>query len=98
VTSAYSGQGVRVAVLDTGMDLEHPDFVGRNPVTRSFVADESVQDGHGHGTHCIGTSCRPRVPAQLPRFGIAYDAQIHARKVLSNRGSDTDSQILGGIE
>jgi subtilisin family serine protease len=57
-----------------------------------------VQDGHGHGTHCIGTACGPRVPDQLPRYGIAYEAQIHAGKVLSNRGSGTDAQILGGIE
>ena len=98
VTSTASGHGVRLAVLDTGMDLQHPDFAGRTPVTRSFVSGEAVQDGHGHGTHCIGTASGPRVPAQLPRYGIAYDAQIHAGKVLSNRGSGTDSQILGGIE
>jgi subtilisin family serine protease len=98
LTSAFSGKGIRVAVLDTGFDLQHPDFAGRNPVTRSFVAGELVQDGLGHGTHCIGTACGPRVPGQLPRYGIAFDAQIHAGKVLSNRGSGTDTQILAGIE
>jgi subtilisin family serine protease len=98
VTSAFSGQGVRVAVLDTGFDRQHPDFAGRNPVTRSFIPGEPVQDGHGHGTHCIGTACGARVPGQPPRYGIAFDAQIHAGKVLSNRGSGTDAQILGGIE
>jgi subtilisin family serine protease len=97
-TSAFSGNGVKVAVLDTGFDLQHPDFAGRNPVTRSFVAGEQVQDGNGHGTHCIGTSCGPRVPSQLPRYGIAYEAQIHAGKVLSSRGSGTDAQILAGID
>lgn len=98
LTSAFSGKGTRVAVLDTGLDLHHPDFAGRNPVTRSFVPGQPVQDGHGHGTHCIGTACGPRMPGQLPRYGIAYDAQIHAGKVLSNRGSGTDAHILGGIE
>jgi subtilisin family serine protease len=97
-TSAFSGDGIKVAVLDTGFDLQHPDFAGRNPVTRSFVAGEQVQDGNGHGTHCIGTSCGPRVPSQLPRYGIAYEAQIHAGKVLSNRGSGTDAQILARID
>jgi subtilisin family serine protease len=97
-TSAFTGRGIRVAVLDTGMDLQHPDFAGRNPVTRSFIAGEAVQDGHGHGTHCIGTSCGPRVPGQPPRYGIAYEAEIHAGKVLSNRGSGSDTQILAGIE
>jgi subtilisin family serine protease len=98
LTSSFSGNGIRVAVLDTGFDLQHPDFAGRNPVTRSFVPGEPVQDGHGHGTHCIGTACGPRVPGQLPRYGVAHEAQIHAGKVLSNRGSGTDTQILGGIE
>ena len=60
VGSSRSGQGVRLAVLDTGMDLAHPDFVGRDVTARSFVAGEEPQDGHGHGTHCIGTASRTR--------------------------------------
>ena len=55
-TSTFTGQGVNVAVLDTGFDLGHPDFEGRNPLTRSFVSGEQVQDGNGHGAHC---SARP---------------------------------------
>ncbi len=98
LASAFSGSGVNVAVLDTGMAVQHPDFAGRNPVTRSFVTGETVDDGHGHGTHCIGTACGPRVPGQPPRYGIAFDAQIHAGKVLSNRGSGSDEGILGGID
>jgi subtilisin family serine protease len=98
VTSAFSGQGIKVAVLDTGMSLDHPDFADRIIVSRSFVSGEKVDDGHGHGTHCIGTSCGPRVPGQPPRYGIAFNAEIHAGKVLSNRGSGSDSGILGGIE
>ncbi len=97
-SSRFSGKGVHVAVLDTGMDLGHPDFVGRTIVSQSFVAGQQVQDGHGHGTHCIGTSCGPRQPGVLPRYGIAFNAEIHAGKVLNNQGSGTDSQILGGIE
>jgi subtilisin family serine protease len=96
--SAFSGRGVRVAVLDTGMDLGHPDFLGRNIVSRSFVLGEQVQDGHGHGTHCIGTALGPKEPGQLPRYGIAYEADIYAGKVLSNRGSGGDAGILAGIE
>jgi subtilisin family serine protease len=96
--STFTGQGVNVAVLDTGFDLGHPDFAGRNPLTRSFVPGEQVQDGNGHGTHCIGTSCGPRTPTVLPRYGIAFEARIHAGKVLSNRGSGSDRGILAGIE
>lgn len=96
--SNYSGAGVRVAVLDTGLDLNHPDFVGRDIVKQSFIAGEDVQDGHGHGTHCIGTASGLQHPTTGPRYGIAYKAQIYAGKVLSNEGSGADEGILAGIE
>jgi len=95
--SRFTGRGIRVAVLDTGFDVGHPDFMGRHVVTNSFVAGQSVQDGHGHGTHCIGTACGPKQPGRLPRYGIAYEADIYAGKVLSNQGSGTDQGILAGI-
>src|SRR4051794_9453805 len=97
ISSPRSGKGVRVAVLDTGFDTSHPDFAGRTVTTQSFVAGEPPQDGHGHGTHCIGTSCGPRSPSTGPRYGIAYEADIFAGKVLSNAGSGSDAQILAGI-
>jgi len=96
--SQYSGQGIRVAVLDTGMDLEHPDFAGRTITSQSFVEGEEVQDGNGHGTHCIGTSCGSLQPETLPRYGVAHRAEIYAGKVLGNDGSGTDGTILPAIE
>ena len=96
--SRFSGRDIKVAVLDTGMDLGHPDFVGRPITSRSFVAGQPVQDGHGHGTHCIGTACGPRRPAQLPRYGIAFNAEIFAGKVLNNQGSGGDAAIMAGIQ
>jgi subtilisin family serine protease len=97
-TSGCDGRGIRVAVLDTGFDLAHPDFAGRSPITASFVPGQVVQDGHGHGTHCIGTACGPRAPAGTARrYGVATGATIMAGKVLSNAGSGMDSWILAGI-
>ena len=95
----FSGAGIKVCVLDTGMDLNHPDFVGRNITSKSFIAGEPVQDGHGHGTHCIGTSCGPKSPAasSIERYGVAFEARIFAGKVLSNGGSGPDGGILAGI-
>jgi subtilisin len=96
--SLCAGRGIRVAVLDTGFDLNHPDFAGRSPITASFVPGQGVQDGHGHGTHCIGTSCGPKAPAGTSRrYGVATEATIMAGKVLSNAGSGQDSWILAGI-
>lgn len=96
--STWSGQGVAVAVLDTGFDAAHPDFAGRSVTMESFVPGESAQDGHGHGTHCVGTACGPRTPPSGPRYGVAYGAAIHVGKVLSNGGSGTDGGILAGID
>ena len=97
VNSSFSGKGIRVAVLDTGCDLQHPDLQGRKIESKSFVSGEAAQDGHGHGTHCIGTSMGLKKPSTGPRYGVAYGAEIYAGKVLSNAGSGSDSQILGGI-
>ena len=95
--SAGTGRGIRVAVLDTGFDAAHPDFAGRTVSARSFVVGEDAQDGHGHGTHCIGTACGPRTPATGPRYGVAYESEIFAGKVLGTDGSGTDAGILAGI-
>ena len=96
--SPHSGLGIKIAVLDTGLDLNHPDFAGRLIQSRSFIVGETVQDKNGHGTHCIGTACGPKDSPELPRYGIAYNAEIFAGKVLSDRGSGADSGILAGIE
>jgi subtilisin family serine protease len=91
-----AGEGVRVAVLDTGMDLEHPDFAGRAVTAKSFVEGEGPQDGHGHGTHCIGSACGG-VSDQGRRYGVASAAEIFAGKVLGDGGSGSDAGILAGI-
>jgi subtilisin family serine protease len=96
-TTTRTGRGVRVAVLDTGFDINHPDFAGRTVTTQSFIDGEDIQDAHGHGTHCIGTSCGPAKPGVTRRYGVACEAQIFAGKVLSNSGSGSDRGILAGI-
>jgi subtilisin len=97
-TSSRSGQGVSVAVLDTGFDLAHSDFAGRGITAQSFVPGEPPQDGHGHGTHCVGTSCGPAAPSGgIRRYGVACKADIFVGKVLSNQGTGTDTNILAGM-
>jgi subtilisin family serine protease len=101
-SSRQSGQGIKVAVLDTGLDLQHPDFRGRAIVTQSFVKGISVQDIFGHGTHCIGTACGAQRPATgVRRYGIAFGAQIFAGKVFDNtqpRPRAETSNVVAGIE
>ena len=99
--SRFTGKGIKVAVLDTGIDLGHPDFTGRltdgdNAV--SFVMRESVQDGHGHGSHCAGVVGGPRQSAGGRRYGVAPDVQLLIGKVLSNAGTGYDDQIIDAID
>lgn len=95
--SKATGAGVRIAVLDTGFDVDHPDFADRVLVTRSFIDDEDIEDVHGHGTHVIGTACGPREPGKGPGYGVAYQSEIYVGKVLDNSGAGTDGGILAGI-
>lgn len=98
LNSPLSGRGIRVAILDTGLDMNHPDFINRHIVSQSFIDGETAQDANGHGTHCAGTSCGSSQPTKLPRYGIAYEAEIYIGKVLNNeKGKGTDATILAGI-
>lgn len=97
IDSKLTGNGIKVAVLDTGMDLLHPDFKGRSIVSQSFVPGEEVQDGHSHGTHCIGTACGFK-DINGRRYGIACESTIYVGKVLSNAGSGDGAWILAGME
>jgi len=97
IDSKWTGNGMKVAVLDTGMDLLHPDFAGRSIVSQSFVPGEEVQDENSHGTHCIGTACGFK-DLNSRRYGIAYESTIYVGKVLSNAGSGNGAWILAGME
>lgn len=97
VTKA-TGAGVRIAVLDTGLDLGHPDLAGRAISSRSFVAGAAVDDGHGHGTHTTGTAAGPAQPGEGRRYGVAPEAEIFVGKVLDDSGFGVDAGILAGID
>jgi subtilisin family serine protease len=86
-TPSGTGAGVHAYIVDTGVS-DHPDFAGRMGACWGYAG--SCLDGHGHGTHVAGTMAGST-------FGVATEATIHGVKVLSDQGSGTDSQVIGGI-
>jgi subtilisin len=96
-----SGRGSTIAVLDTGVDLNHPDLASRfaeDWKAASFVPGETAQDGHGHGTHCVGIVGGPRRSSSGTRYGVAPGARVLVGKVLSDAGSGFSDWILDGID
>ena len=99
VSSRSSGAGITIAILDTGLDLTHPDFKGRSILTGNFVSDGApFHDGHGHGTHCTGTACGPLTPERGPRYGIAYKSRILSGRVLDDSAAGGDGNVFAGID
>ncbi|MBR0670658.1 S8 family peptidase [Neoroseomonas soli] len=91
------GEGVRVAVLDTGIDFKHPDLAANYRGGVSFVPGAATpMDDHGHGTHCAGTIAAPI--NGLGVVGVAPSAYLYAVKVLDSGGSGAFSQIISGID
>ncbi|MFF8376164.1 S8 family serine peptidase [Streptomyces sp. NPDC015661] len=96
--AGLTGKGVKVAVLDTGADLGHPDLAGRIAETRSFIEGQEVADRGGHGTHVTSTVGGSGAASDGKEKGVAPGATLAVGKVLSDQGSGTESQIIAGME
>ncbi|HYN88648.1 MAG TPA: S8 family serine peptidase, partial [Ardenticatenaceae bacterium] len=91
------GAGVSIAILDTGIDTDHPDFADRLADTADFT-DQGVRDGHGHGTHVASTAAGSGKASKGQYVGVAPAATLLVAKVLRNDGTGMMSTVLAGIE
>jgi subtilisin len=89
------GRGIKVAVLDTGIDWAHPDLAPNFKGAVSFVAGETAMDGNSHGTHCSGTIAAAINGSGV--VGVAPEAWLYAVKVLANNGSGNWSWLISGL-
>jgi subtilisin family serine protease len=95
--AGYTGRGVTVAVLDTGIDASHPDFAGRLAGTMNFTDEPEAGDIVGHGTH-VASILAGSGAASAGRYrGVAPDASLLAGKVCTWDGCP-DSAILAGMQ
>lgn len=91
------GTGVNVAVLDTGIDKDHPEFIGRLGVGWDFVNDDNnPDDDHYHGTHVAGV-IGAKTNNGVGMAGIAFNAKLIPVKVCNLFGSCPVYEIAAGI-
>ncbi len=104
--SGNTGEGVTIAIIDTGIDSSHPAFGDRIVAFADFVNGDnsSAYDDHGHGTHCAGTAAggTVEVESHIDRYevtlGVAPGADLIGAKVLNSAGSGPFSTILEGAQ
>ncbi|WP_160316950.1 S8 family serine peptidase, partial [Ardenticatena maritima] len=91
------GAGVKIAVVDTGIDPNHPDFAGRIVAMTDFTG-EGAADNHGHGTHVASIAAGSGAASGGKFVGVAPEALLLAAKVLRGDGSGRTSDVMAGVE
>ena len=89
------GRDIKIAVLDTGIDPDHPDLVNAIEATRDFTG-EGVEDLNGHGTHCAGIIAARQ--NSVGYIGVAPESRLLVAKVLPNNKKGTYSAIAAGVD
>ncbi|MFI7502371.1 S8 family peptidase [Streptomyces sp. NPDC049687] len=96
--AGYDGTGVKVAVLDTGVDQTHPDLAGQEIAEQNFSDSPDGVDRFGHGTHVASTVAGTGAKSGGTFKGVAPGARILDGKVMNDRGEGADSSVIAGME
>ncbi len=96
-SAVSTGTGIGVAVIDTGIDLDHPDLVGNIVGNVSCISRKPTgDDDNGHGSHVAGTIAASHNTIGV--IGVAPQAKLYAVKVLDSRGSGSWSSVICGVD
>ena len=93
----FRGQGMKVGIVDTGIDPNHPDFANRIAQMKDFTG-QGPADNHGHGTHVAGIVGGSGAGSDGRFKGVAPECTFYAAKVLGGDGSGSTSGVMAGIE
>ncbi|MCP3757875.1 S8 family peptidase [Streptomyces sp. TBY4] len=96
--AGFTGKGVKVAVLDTGVDETHPDLKGVETLQKNFSSSPDSKDRYGHGTHVASTIAGSGARSGGLYKGVAPDVQLLDAKVLGDDGFGSDSEIISGMQ
>ncbi|WP_345044718.1 S8 family serine peptidase [Streptomyces sannanensis] len=96
--AGFDGKGVKIAVLDTGVDQTHPDLAGQQLAEKNFSAASDTKDRFGHGTHVASIAVGTGAKSGGKYKGVAPGARILDGKVLDDQGFGDDSNVLAGME
>lgn len=91
----YTGKGVKIAVIDSGADMDHPDLNLAGGVTM-VEGQDSYEDYNGHGTNVAGIISAKRNGSGV--VGIAPDAEVYAVKAMDDKGYIALSDVVEGID
>jgi subtilisin family serine protease len=97
--AGFDGTGQTIAVLDTGIDNNHPDLAGKVVASKSFVPGDPdpLKDEYGHGTHVASIALGTGAASQGRYAGTAKGAKLAIGKVLDDNGSGQWSWIIEGM-
>ncbi|MFC9691124.1 S8 family serine peptidase [Kribbella sp. NPDC056951] len=93
-----TGKGIKVAVLDTGIDATHPDLKGKVQAAKDFSGSGNIVDHHGHGTHVAGTIGGTGAASKGKYRGVAPDVTLLNGKVIGDDGMSSESKVIAGME
>lgn len=96
--AGFDGTGVKVAVVDTGIDANHPDLAGKVVAERNFSGAEGTQDGNGHGTHVASTVAGSGAASGGAYKGVAPGAELINARALDAKGWESDSSVLAVVQ